>query len=51
MKKKDLVSGLWGALVSVLIFGFFYYVLDQKYIDKFLPSSKVEGIFFLLLCL
>lgn len=46
MKKKDLVSGLWGALVSVLIFGFFYYVLDQKYIDKFLPSSKVEGIVF-----
>lgn len=46
MKKKDLLSGLLGALVSVLIFGFFYYFLDQEYIDKFLPSNKVEGIVF-----
>lgn len=44
--KKDLISGLLGALVSLLIFALTYVLLEPIYIDKFLPRSKIEAIIY-----
>lgn len=42
--KKNLLSALMGALVSVALFALAYYSLNQSHIDKFLPNSKLESI-------
>jgi len=44
--KKSLLSALLGAMLSLLIFGFFYFFLDQKLIDKFLPRNRTEAIIY-----
>jgi hypothetical protein len=44
--KKNIVSALLGAILSLVIFGFFYFFLDQKLIDKFLPRNSTEAIFY-----
>lgn len=44
--KKNIISGLLGALVSVGIFGLAYFLLDQSQIDKFLPRTKIEGVIY-----
>lgn len=40
--KKNLLSALLGALVSVALFAVAFFTLDQSHIDKFLPDSKLE---------
>jgi hypothetical protein len=42
--KKDIVSALLGAMLSLVVFGLFYFFLDQKLIDKFLPRNRTEAI-------
>lgn len=44
--KKNLLSGLLGALVSVALFAVAYYTLNQSHIDKFLPNSKLESFIY-----
>ena len=44
--KKNIISGLLGALVSVGIFALSYFLLDQSQIDKFLPRTKIEGLIY-----
>lgn len=44
--KKSILSAFLGATLSLLIFGFFYFFLDQKLIDKFLPRNRAEAIIY-----
>lgn len=44
--RKNLISGLLGALLSVGVFAFAYFFLDQTHIDKFLPRNKIEAIIY-----
>jgi len=44
--KKNFVSGLLGALLSVGIFLLAFFFLDQSDIDKFLPRNKIEAIIY-----
>lgn len=44
--KKNIISGLLGALLSVGVFLLAYYFLDQTHIDKFLPRNKIEAIIY-----
>jgi hypothetical protein len=44
--KKNLVSGLLGALLSVGVFALAYFFLDQTHLDKFFPRNKIEGIIY-----
>jgi hypothetical protein len=44
--KKNIISGLLGALLSIGVFGLAYFFLDQSYIDKFLPRNKIEAIIY-----
>jgi hypothetical protein len=46
--KKNIISGLLGALVSILIFCLAYLLLNQSQIDKFLPRTKMEGLIYFL---
>lgn len=43
---KNLISGLLGALLSLVVFALAYLFLDQTHIDKFLPENKVEAIIY-----
>ena len=44
--KKNIISGLLGVLVSILIFCLAYLLLNQSQIDKFLPRTKMEGLIY-----
>ena len=44
--KKNIISGLLGALLSLGIFAITYYFLDQSHLDKFLPRNKIEAIIY-----
>ncbi|SMD45526.1 hypothetical protein SAMN00777080_4180 [Aquiflexum balticum DSM 16537] len=44
--RKNLISGLLGALLSVGVFAFAYFFLDQTHIDKFLLGNKIEAIIY-----
>jgi len=44
--KKSLLSLLFGALLSVVVFLLAYTVLEDSYIDKFLPGNNIETIIF-----
>lgn len=44
--KKNIISGLLGALLSICIFLLAYFFLDQTHIDKFLPRNKMEAIIY-----
>lgn len=44
--KKNIISGLLGALLSVGFFLLAYYFSDQMHIDKFLPRNKIEAIIY-----
>ncbi len=44
--KKNIISGLLGALLSVVVFLLGYFLLDQTHLDKFLPRNKIETIIY-----
>ena len=44
--KKNIVSGLLGALLSLGVFALTYFFLDQSHLDKFLPRNKTEAIIY-----
>ena len=44
--KKNIISGLLGASLSIGIFLLIYIFLDQSHIDKFLPRNKTEAIIY-----
>lgn len=44
--KKNIISGIFGALISLGIFVLVYFFLDLSYIDKFLPRNKVEALIY-----
>ncbi len=44
--KKNIISALLGALLSVGVFVLAYFSLNQTQIDKFLPRNKVETIIY-----
>lgn len=47
--KKNVISGLLGALLSISIFALAYFFLDQTHIDKFLPRNKIEAIIYFMM--
>jgi len=44
--KKNIISGLLGALISIGMFALVYFFLDQSQIDKFFPRTKLEGLIY-----
>lgn len=44
--KKNIISGLAGAAVSVVIFVLAYFLIESSQIDKFLPKTKIEALFY-----
>lgn len=44
--KKNIISGLLGALLSLGVFALTYFFLDQSHLDKFLPRNKTEAIIY-----
>lgn len=44
--KKNIISALLGALLSLGVFALAYFFLDQSHIDKFLPRNKIEAIIY-----
>lgn len=44
--KKNIISALLGALLSLGVFALAYFFLDQSHIDKFLPRNKLEAIIY-----
>lgn len=44
--KKDIVSALLGALLSVFLLAGAYFLFDQEHIDKFLPRNSTEAIIY-----
>jgi hypothetical protein len=47
--KKNLISGLLGALLSIGVFALAYFFLDQTHLDKFFPRNKIEGIIYFMM--
>lgn len=44
--RENIISSLFGAFLSILIFLLAYFFLEQSHIDKFLPGNKIEVIIY-----